>query len=156
MKVYKIEELTEKDAEEIEFLFKEVWPNALEYPQEWRKKRCLTKSEIIDEMRKGYHYFGVRINGKIVGLYKLSIEGDTCFGEHQTVHPSYRGTGLASSMYEHFIDYAKKNGYKKVRVNILLTNIPSVKCVEKFGFHKKGNPYEQAKGMLVQMYEKEV
>lgn len=156
MSVYKVEEFTEKDAEELSELMKKVWPKALEYPKEWRKKRTLTREQIVEEMRKGYHYFGIRLDGKIVGFYKLSIIGDECFGEHQTIHPTYRGQGLASAMYEQLLQYAKQKGCKKVFVNVLTTQTASIKCVNKFGFKKKGEPYEQAKGMLVQMYEKEV
>jgi L-amino acid N-acyltransferase YncA len=156
MSKYKVEEFTEKDAGELSELMKEVWPKALEYPEEWRKKRTLSREQVVEEMKKGYHYFGVRLDGKIVGFYKLSIVGDACFGEHQTIHPTYRGRGLASAMYEQLIQYAKQKGCKRVFVNILTSQIASIKCVNKFGFKKKGEPYEQAKGMLVQMYEKEV
>ena len=156
MSRYKVEEFTEEDAEEISELTKIVWPKALEYPEEWRRKRILTREQVVEEMRKGYRFFGVRLDGKIVGFYKLSRVGDACFGEHQTIHPSYRGRGLALAMYEQFLEYAKKNGFKRALVNVLTTQIASIKCVTKFGFKKKGEPYEQAKGMLVQMYEKEV
>jgi len=49
------------------------------------------KSEIEKEMENEHQYFGIRIRGKIVGLYKASIRGDGCFGEHQSIHPEYRG-----------------------------------------------------------------
>jgi len=151
-----VELLSSKDAAEIEALFKEVWPTAIEYPEEWRRKRTLSREEIMREMEAGYYYFGVRMDGRIVGLYKASIRGDSVLGEHQSVHPSYRGQGLAIIMYEQIINFAKEKKCKRIYVNILLNQIASRKCVETLGFHKKGHPYEQAKGMLVQMYEKEI
>lgn len=154
MNKIKVELLSINDAAEIEALFKEVWPTAMEYPEEWRRKRTLSREEIVREMKGGYYYFGIRMDGRIVGLYKASIRGDSVLGEHQTVHPSYQGQGLAITMYGQIINFAKEKKCKKVYVNILRDQIASVKCVDKFRFHKKGKPYEQAKGMLVQMYEK--
>jgi len=152
----RVELLSSKDAAEIETLFKKVWPTAIEYPEEWRRKRTLSREEIVKEMERGYYYFGARMDRRIVGLYKASIRGDSVLGEHQSIHPSYRGQGLAITMYEHIIIFAKEKKCKRIDVNILLNQIASKKCVEKLGFHKKGHPYEQAKGMLVQMYEKEI
>lgn len=154
MGAYKVELLSKEDAGEIEALLKEVWPSAMEYPEEWRKKRALTEEQIIKEMESGYFYFGIKIAGKIAGIYKASIQGDAVFGEHQSIPAIHRGKGLATAMYEHIINYAREQGCKRILVNILVDQLASKKCVEKFGFHRKGEPYEQAKGMLVQMYEK--
>lgn len=152
----RVELLSSKDAAEIESLFKEVWPTAIEYPEKWRKKRTLSREEIVKEMKGDYYYFGVRVDGRIVGLYKASIKKDTVLGEHQTIHPSYQGRGLATTMYKQLINFAKKKKCKKIHVNILPNQIASKKCVDKLGFHKKGGLWEQAKEMLVQTYEKEV
>jgi hypothetical protein len=149
-----VKELSEKDAAEIEALFKKVWPLAYEYPEEWRRRRMLTKEQIIKEMRNGYHYFGIKIHDKLAGLYKALITDQGLFGEHQSVDPDYRGLGLATAMYHQFINYARKNNLKKVYVNILANQIASKKIVEKMGFHKEGKEFEQAKGMKVQTYAK--
>jgi len=155
-KTYRVEELSKRDSEEIAELMRLVWPTATEYPEEWRIKRTLSWEQIENEMNRGYHYFGIKIDGKLAGFYKLSVVEDGCFGEHQTIHPAYTGKGLALAMYDQLIRYAKENGYKRVFVNILTSQIASVKCVTKFAFYKKGEEYEQAKGMHVQMYEKAV
>ncbi len=152
-------ELTEDDAEAIEQLFKEVWPYATEYPEEWRKNRMLPKDKIIDEMRHGYHYFGIKVeefDNKLAGLYKALITPEGCFGEHQSINPKYARKGMGGAMYKQFIEFAKKMGCKRNYCNILIGQLPSEKLVTKFGFKKVGEPYEQAKGMFVQMYEREV
>ena len=155
-KKIEVEFLFPKDAPEIEALFKEVWPSAIEYPEEWRKKRTLNSEEIIKEMKGGYYYFGVKMGNRIVGVYKASVKGDSILGEHQSILPAYRKRGLATAMFEQLIDFSKKKNCKRIYVNILSNQIASKKCVSKFGFHKKGSPYEQAKGMVVQLYEKEI
>jgi len=146
--------LGKRDSREIETLLKEVWPTAYEYPVEWRKKRTLSHRGIEEEMGIGYLYFGIRIRGKIVGIYKASIHEDGFFGEHQSIHPDHRGKGLAKIMYKQFFRFARKNNCKRVYVNILANQLPTRKFVESLGFKKRGPEYEQIKGMLVQMYEK--
>jgi len=148
--------LRKQESREVQALLREVWPVAYEYPEEWRKKRALSHREIEEEMDKGYQYFGIRIRGKIVGIYKASIQEDGCFGEHQSIHPDYRGRGLAKLMYKQFFRFARKNKCKRVYVNILANQLATRKFVESLGFRKKGKEYEQVKGMLVQMYEKEM
>jgi len=152
---FRVERLFEKDATKVENLLKEVWSNATEYPEKWRKARAVGRNQIIGEMNTGFHYFGIRLNEKIVGFYKARITKNTYLGEHQSVHPAYRGRGLAKAMYNHFIQFAKETGYRKIRVNILPSQIASVKLMKKFGF-KKMVDYEQIPGMLVTLYEKKI
>lgn len=152
----KIIEFTEEDAEEISRLFRQVWPLAKEYPKHWREKRMYTPQQIIEEMRSGYHYFGSRLGGKIVGVYKAIITEKGLFGEHQTVSPMCRASGLASAMYMQFEQYAREHECPRVYCNILVGQTTSEHLMKKFGFKPWGKPYEQAPGMLVQMYEKPV
>lgn len=150
-----VEEFTEKDAEELEELFKKVWSVSYDYPAEWRKKRQLKKEEIIKEMNSGYHFFGSRNEkGEIIGVYKLLVTEEGCFGEHQSILPEYTGKGIASAMYEQFIAYAEAHQCKKSYVNILDKHETLKHLVEKFGFSKV-REFEQAKGMKVQRYERE-
>ena len=151
-----VKELSENDTPEIEALFKRVWSTAYEYPEKWRRKRILTREQISKEMKEGYCYFGIRIDNKLAGLYKALVTEEGLFGEHQTVDPDFRGLELATAMYYQFIRFAKENGCQKVYVNILANQIASRRILEKLGFHKKGQEYEQAKGMEVQMFQRDV
>jgi GNAT superfamily N-acetyltransferase len=154
---FRVEELSEIDVSKISRLFRKVWlEDAEEYPEEWRKSRALNRAQILKEMKEGYHFFGMRINNQLAGVYKALITLEGLFGEHQSVHPDCRNQGLATTMYEHFIDFAKRHNCKKAYVNILSNQTASRKIVEKMGFSKKENAFEQAHGMLVQTYEKQV
>ncbi|MHA1576250.1 MAG: GNAT family N-acetyltransferase [Candidatus Thorarchaeota archaeon] len=150
----RIVEFGEEDAEEISKLFKVVWTMATEYPVEWRKKRMYTPQQIIDEMREGFHYFGGRLEGRIVGLYKASITEKGLYGEHQSVTQACWGTGLASAMYIQFAEYAKEHGCVRNYCNILVGQEVGEKLMKKFDFRLWGEPFEQYKGMLVQPYER--
>lgn len=84
-------------------------------------------------MDSGYRYFGIRVRGKIVGMYKARFRGDGCFGEHQSIHPDYRGRGLARLMYEQLFRFARRNNCKRVYVNILASQLSTRKFVESLG-----------------------
>ena len=155
--MHTIEEMSPADASDIERLFAEVWlGDAEEYPREWRELRALGRKAILEEMAKGYHYFGIRADGALVCVYKALITDEVCFGEHLSVSPSYQGKGLASAMYDQFLEFAKRNRCKKVRVNILLGHAINERMVKKFGFEKSGEPFYQATSMLVQAWERQV
>jgi ribosomal protein S18 acetylase RimI-like enzyme len=149
-----IVEFSKSDASEIALLLGLVWPHAVEVSPLWRKKRCLSKSQVVEEMRTGYHYFGARIDGHIVGFYKVSITPEGLLGEHQTVHPDYRHRGLVRAMYRQFIDYAKALDAPANLCNILVSEKNMCRLVESFGFQPHGEPYEQSPGMVVQLYRR--
>jgi len=156
MEEIKVERLQPSDAPEIERLFLEVWPQATEYPEEWRRKRTLPKEKILEEMEKGVYYFGIRKEGKLVGVYKAVPQGEQVLGEHQAVAPEWRGKGLAVAMYRQLLEFAREKGFRRVVVNILPDQAASRRCVDQLGFRKRGEPWEQCRGMWVQTYEKEV
>lgn len=151
-----VKELSESDAPEIEALLEKVWSTATEYPEEWRKRRILTKEQILKEMKDAYHYFGIKVSDKLAGVYKALVTKEGLFGEHQTVDPDFRGFGLATAMYRQFIGFARENNCKKAYVNILANQVASRKILENMRFRMKGREYEQAKGMTVQMYQRDV
>lgn len=151
-----VEEFGPADAKDVEDLFRAVWPQAKEYPEEWRRKRMLSAEEIVGEMESGHRYFGIVLDERIVGVYKARIRGDTCFGEHQSIHPGCRAAGLAEAMYDQFFELGKRTNCRKNVVNILIGHGIGELCVRRYSFQKVGEPFEQAKGMLVQTYEREI
>jgi GNAT superfamily N-acetyltransferase len=151
-----IVEFDENDCDELSRLFQEVWPGAVEYPEHWRKKRMLTSEQVAEEMRQGFRFFGARDEGRIVGVYKARILESDCLGEHQTILPSHRSSGLGSLMYDQFKDLARMEGCSINSVNALVGQEATLKMIEKHGFHKVGDPFEQSPGMLVQRFEREV
>ena len=150
----RIIEFGEEDAEEISELFRQVWPLAVEYPDHWRRRRMYSAEQVREEMRNGFHYFGSRLGGKIVGLYKAIVTEKGLYGEHQTVRPECRATGLASAMYIQFAEYGRAMGCKRNYCNILVGQEVGERLMKRFGFRPWGEPYEQAEGMLVQLYDR--
>lgn len=156
-KLVRVQTLSEDNASEVEALFKRVWiEDAAEYPEEWRRQRALTRDQIAREMHGGYSYFGATIDNKLAGVYKSWLTSFGLFGEHQSVDPAYRKMGLATAMYHHFIEHARKQKCRYVYVNILARHTPSLRMMEKMGFRKLGKEFSQARNMLVQLYCKRV
>jgi len=151
-----IEEFDEGDSQELERLYKAVWPTASDYPEHWRRKRMLSSEEIVEEMEQGFRFFGARDGDRIVGVYKAMILQGDCFGEHQTILHSHRGTGIGSLMYDQFIDLARREGCRINSVNALVDQKPTLRMIEKHGFSKVGEPFEQSPGMPVQRFERQV
>ncbi len=149
-----IEELTPEDAPEISQLMSLVWPESIHIPAEWRHKRVLSPEQIIDEMQTGFHYFGARLEGQIAGFYKTYLKPEGLLGEHQTVHPDFRHRGLVRAMYRQFIAYACELKAPANLCNILYKHNTMRELVESFGFQPENEPYEQAPGMLVQLYKR--
>ena len=147
-----IELLSEADATEIANLLALVWPQAEHIPMAWRQKRVLTTEDVIDEMHTGIRYFGARLDGHVVGFYKIVETSEGLLGEHQTVHPDYRHRGLVRAMYRQFIAFAQQVQASGNLCNILKDHHTMRALVESLGFKPKGPPYEQAPGMLVQLY----
>lgn len=150
----RIVEFGEEDAEDISELLRQVWPLAQDYPKQWRERRMYSPEKIVEEMRNGYHYFGSRLQGRIVGVYKAIITEKGLYGEHQTVRPECRATGLASAMYIQFAEYGRAHGCKRNYCNILVGQEVGERLMKRFGFKPWGEPYQQSEGMLVQLYER--
>lgn len=155
---YRVIKLNKKGAKDVSALFKEVWSTSYDYPEEWREKRAMSEEEVKKEMESGYFFFGVRMEskGKLLGAYKVSVAEKGCFGEQVSVLPGYRNRGAASAIYEHFINFGNEHKCKVNYVNILVDSEPCKRVMEKYNFHKTGEPWEQSRGMLVQTYERKM
>ena len=57
----RIIEFGKEDAVDISQLFKEVWPGAKEYPEEWQKKRIYSPEQIIEDMDRKKVYMSYQI-----------------------------------------------------------------------------------------------
>ena len=148
--MFSVELLSLEDASAISILFQRVWPYLTEFPLAWRKQRAQTAEEIRQEMQEGLFYYGIRVSGQIIGVYKLTI-GTEILGEQQVVDPNYRRNGFARLMYNQFLQLGRQ--LKKPNcINLLISNNTMIDFVTQLGFLPIGAPYEQHPGMLVQKY----
>jgi len=146
-----VEEFTLEDAPAIAKLLQRVWSSVTEYPPAWRERRTLSTEDIRQEMREGgFRYFGIRVESRIVGVYKLSVRKEI-LGEQQAVDPAYRKKGFASLMYEQFLELGRQLD-KPNCINLLVTNKKMIDFITRLGFRPSGDPYEQYPSMFVQKF----
>jgi GNAT superfamily N-acetyltransferase len=78
-------------------------------------------------------------DGKIVGSYMIK-PNQPGLGAHVAncgymVHPAVQGKGIGYAMGLHSLDFARKNGYRALQFNIVVsTNVVAVRLWEKLGF----------------------
>lgn len=94
--------------------------------------------------------FSEEINGKFamyrVAMYNykaVAYMGMHCVcGEgHITniaVHPDYRRKSIATTLINHFINYAKENNFEFVTLEVRESNTPAIECYKKLGFQEVG------------------
>ncbi len=57
--------------------------------------------------------FEAFVNGKRIGYLSYDWESDSVFAiMHTVVDPEYRGQGIAKSLLDAAVDFARENGYK--------------------------------------------
>ncbi|MEM0119932.1 MAG: GNAT family N-acetyltransferase [Thermoprotei archaeon] len=72
---------------------------------------------------------------EIVGMSHLSVEeGGLGWLEGARVALQHRNKGVATMIANDIIEYASKNGLKKLRLAVAVSNKPSIRHVEKVGF----------------------
>ncbi len=100
-----------------------------------------------DELRSilgdnGRPVFVAERNGVVLGyafcIHRQSINGNmtdvkTLYIDDLCVDETARGTSIGRSLYEYVLDYAGKNGYYNVTLNVWADNINAVKFYEKLG-----------------------
>lgn len=114
----------------------EIWQLPLEVI------RCYDAMSDLDDLQS--HYFnnkGIFLvlidNGMIVGSGAIRcLSDDTCELKRMWFLKDYRGKGLGWQMAQMLLDFAKKTGYKKVRLDTVdqLKQAPALKLYKRLGF----------------------
>lgn len=113
-------QLTEKDTEEINILFRES------YPGNWFDPRMLLTGQ----------YYGIAENGKlltIAGIHVYSEQKRVAALGNITTHPDFRGKGLAKAVTAKLCK-SLLNKVDSVGLNVKADNKPAISCYEKLGF----------------------
>lgn len=114
----------------------EIWQLPLEVI------RCYDNLSDLDDLK--LHYFnnnGIFLvlidHGNIVGCGAIRrLSNDICELKRMWFLKDYRGKGLGCEMAQVLLDFAKKNGYKKVRLNTVdkLKQAQALKLYKRLGF----------------------
>ena len=123
----------------------------INYPK-WSKDH--PSVEYIDESISRGELFACVENGEILGAVVLSENPEGSYelgdwkvklerGEYLVIHtlatnPSHQHKGVGSFLVDGCIDYAKANGYKAIRLDVVPENSPAVKLYKSKGFTYAG------------------
>ena len=123
----------------------------INYPK-WSKEH--PSREYVEEAAKDGRLFACVDEGKILGAVVLSEDPEGCYelgdwkkelnvGEFLCVHilavdPKYSRRGIGGFMADCIIDFAKKNGYRAIRLDIVPDNLPAKRLYESRGFTSAG------------------
>ena len=125
----------------------------INYPK-WRYKDYPSESSAKQMTNAGCQFLCID-NGAVVGAFVLNDDPQGKYenavwsreltqGEYLVCHtlatePTLQGKGLGRQIVEFCIEYAKNNGYKAIRLDVVPDNIPARKLYEKCGFIYTGD-----------------
>jgi GNAT superfamily N-acetyltransferase len=72
---------------------------------------------ITPEFLRDNHSFVLEVDGKRVGLSSLVHQGETVILDNLFIAPEYIGQGYGQLLWDHALEYAKKNGYKAIELD---------------------------------------
>ena len=123
------------------------------YPK-WEYKKYPSESSVREKVKIQQQFVCI-YNEHIVGAFVLNDDPQGKYenaswkakmerGEYMVCHtlatdPNVRGKGIGKEMVEYCIAYAKKNGYKAIRLDVVPENSPARKLYEKCGFQYIGD-----------------
>lgn len=125
----------------------------INYPK-WSYKEYPSEGSVKEKTKEGSQFMCID-NDVVVGAFVLNDDPQGQYenavwskelsrGEYMVCHtlaslPSLYGKGVGKRMVEYCIDYAKSQGYKAIRLDVVPDNIPAKKLYEKCGFKYVGD-----------------
>lgn len=167
---YCIEKASEKDLDEIENLYISVCrrlQRGINYAN-WSEGEYPTRN-IADDGIKKDSLFVLRVNHKIVGTMILNNEYESGYMQGKwsvdvldneilvihtlAVHPDFKKHGIASKMLDYVIAYGKELGYKTIRIDVCVKNMPAISLYQKYGFKNVGKvDFDRGKDEILWFY----
>ncbi len=99
--------------------------------------------KIIGKIMTGTTYFLAVENDEILGILDYGPRHKSEFGRHTVTFgimtaQEARGKGVATTLINFFIDFAKKEGFKKITIQVMGSNPAVLKLYNKLGFVEEG------------------
>lgn len=99
--------------------------------------------KIIGKIMTGTTYFLAVENDEILGILDYGPRHKSEFRRHTVTFgimtaQEARGKGVATTLINFFIDFAKKEGFKKITIQVMGSNPAALKLYNKLGFVEEG------------------
>jgi ribosomal protein S18 acetylase RimI-like enzyme len=128
---YDLDIFNQTDQAELEDLFRKVW-DAPFRPEDLHSD--LRNIPNVYQSDRG-NFWIMRISGTIIGTVAIKNLGENIAEvKRLAVHPDFRGQRLGSALFQHSLDYARKKGFKAVRLDSIRNPGPAMYLYEKHGF----------------------
>lgn len=125
----------------------------INYPK-WRYKEYPSEKSVREMTKAGYQFMCIE-DDRIVGAFVLNDDPQGMYektawsrelqrGEYMVCHTlavdsTLQGQGIGRQIARYCVDYAKKHGFKAIRLDVVPENIPAKKLYEKCGFDYRGD-----------------
>lgn len=122
------------------------------YPK-WMYKIYPSEQSVRATVQKGTQNF-CTLNGRICAAFVLNEDPGGAYekgdwkqslqiGEYLVIHtlavaPEFSHQGIATQIIQYCMDYARSNGYKALRIDVVPTNFPAIRLYKKLGFTDAG------------------
>lgn len=81
-----------------------------------------------------WHFLVAKDEGELVGYISFTKILDECQIVNVATAEKSRGKGVGSALILTLLDYANKNGIKKLFLEVRASNVPAISLYKKFGF----------------------
>ena len=101
------------------------------YSDPWSENSIL--SEILN---KDSYFVVLKQNDILLGYTCMRINIDEAEIFKVTTNPRFRKMGISKILLQNLVDFAKKNGLKKILLEVRESNLPAIKLYDSFDFKK--------------------
>lgn len=149
-----VERLTHHDIPEICSLYKRVWDQFRpDLPAELVKEWEPTPLEFTSWM-EGVTYFAARRDGRMVGAIGCEVTEGSCRLLHLAVDPEARRQGVATSLTNAAVEWAKHSNTTSIWIDALARFGAAAQLFKKLGFAECGSLHRHYWNEDVRLFEK--
>ena len=146
-----IEPLSPNDAKEVKHLLHDIWvatyPNLYEgisyedvddfFTRQLSEENIEKFKKKIETLPPNDHYFGARVEGKIVGITEIVIGAEKNVLHNLAIHPDYQGQGIGYALWQKA--YGMVDNDAPVSLDAVRYNEKALNFYKRLGFVEQGS-----------------
>ena len=117
----------------------EIWhdhfvPIIGEAQVDYMLEKFLSPDALVEQINNGYQYYLFSYEYTFAGFAGVHKENGSLFLSKLYVHKDFRGKGIASYMFQQFVEMCKKNSLDKIWLTCNRHNANTLKVYKHWGF----------------------
>lgn len=113
----------------------------------YKQRNILWNQQRFDENWPRYKNYEVHLEGKAIGILRISFAERICYIREIQLLPAYQGSGIGSKLLDWVLDRSRQKQLEAVRLSVY-TNNPARRLYSRKGFTVK----QQYQGMYRMQY----